>query len=668
MEYNDKWRYPEFFREFITCFAGDGMNYGFLRVSAASPKVHPADCQYNIERIKELIIEGADNRTSLVVFPELCVTGITCGDLFFHNTLLESAENAVKKLLEETAFLMTAFVIGVPVKYGGKLYDCALFCSRGKVVGAVPKRKIKRHDEFSLAKYFSDGIGLDGTIDYADCKSVPLNPYIVFENQKDSLFSVCVDMGESLFSSIPNSEYLTAVGGAKITVCPSACAEIIGKADYRRSVVKSQSGRMLCGYIFTSASLGESTTDIVCAGHRLIAENGVIVTESELCTNGAVYGDLDLEKMESDRRKSAVFAIASDNIDVCVDRIIKKVYFSMDEREIILRREISRLPFIPKEENMDETCRQILTMQASALAVRMEHIKCDKLVIGLSGGLDSTLALIACVKACDMLGISRKNILTVTMPCFGTTSRTKSNAQKLAECYGTEFKEINISASVRQHFIDIGHDEAMRNVTYENSQARERTQVLMDLANTRGAIVVGTGDLSEIALGWATYNGDHMSMYAVNADIPKTLIRVLTQYESDHCDEELGAVLKDILDTPVSPELLPPSEDGEIAQKTEDVVGPYELHDFFLYYFVRYGFSPSKVFYLANTAFDGIYSEDTIKSWLKVFIRRFFTQQFKRSCMTDGPKIGSVSLSPRGDFTMPSDAAFAVWMEETEKL
>lgn len=644
------------------------MNYGFLRVSAAAPKVHPADCRYNVERIKELILEGADNRTSLVVFPELCVTGITCGDLFFHNTLLESAENAVKTLLNETAFLMTAFVIGVPVKYGGKLYDCALFCSRGKIVGAVPKRKIKRHDEFSLAKYFSDGIGLDGVIDYADCKGVPLNPYIVFENQKNSLFSVCVDMGESLFSSIPNSEYLTAVGGAKITVCPSACCEIIGKAEYRRSVVKSQSGRMLCGYIFTSASLGESTTDIVCAGHRIIAENGNIVSESPLCRNGAIYADLDLEKMESDRRKSAVFAIASDNIDVCVDRIIKKVYFSLDEREIILRREISRLPFIPKTENMEKDCEEILDMQASALAVRMEHIRIDKLVLGLSGGLDSTLALIVCVRACDMLGIDRKNIFTLTMPCFGTTGRTKSNAQKLAECYGTSFREINISASVRQHFLDIGHDEEMRNVTYENSQARERTQVLMDIANTKGAIVVGTGDLSELALGWATYNGDHMSMYAVNGDIPKTLVRYLTEYEAGRCGGELAEVLRDILDTPVSPELLPPSEDGEIAQKTEDVVGPYELHDFFLFYFVRYGFSASKIFYLANTAFDGIYTEDTIKSWLKVFIRRFFTQQFKRSCLTDGPKIGSVSLSPRGDFTMPSDASFAVWMEEAEKL
>ena len=471
-------------------------------------------------------------------------------------------------------------------------------------------------------------------------------------------FTIGVEVCEDLWVAESPSIAL-AKSGATVICNPSTSDDTIGKAEYRRSLVRMQSGKLCCAYIYTDSGFGESTTDTVYSAQNIICENASLLSESERFTTGITYAVIDVQKLMGERRRMSTFCYDNENV--------RRIYFDMPLTDTKLSRKFEQTPFVPSaKDDLSRRCKEIITMQATGLATRLAHTGIKNVVLGLSGGLDSTLALIVCVHAFDMLGIDRKNIHTVTMPCFGTTKRTKSNAEKLAEAYNVSFEEINITAAVRQHFIDIKHDESVTDITYENSQARERTKILMNLSNKYGGLVIGTGDLSELALGWATYNGDHMSMYAVNVSIPKTLVRYLTAYEAEISDGELKTVLLDVLDTPVSPELLPPDKNGEIAQKTEDVVGPYELHDFFLYYFVRFGFTPSKIYYLAKHSFAGKYNNDTIKKWLVTFLKRFFSQQFKRSCLPDGPKVGSVTLSPRSDWRMPSDASVRIWLDELE--
>ncbi len=607
------------------------MKDGFLRVASATPHIKVADCTGNSQKIIAMAKEAAENGASLVVFPELCITGYTCGDLFLQRALLNSAQENLKVIIKET-----------------KELDCVILVG-GELLGLVPKKYIPNYSEFYELRHFTPSkdefINMD-MFSGEDAQFTEIGKNVIFQCVEMPEFKLGVEICEDLWTAEPPSGKL-ALNGATIIANLSASDEVIGKADYRRMLVKSQSARLLSAYVYTSAGLGESTQDLVFSGHNLICENGSILAESKRFTTGIIYADVDLQKMENERAKANTF-VGEDNCE--------KYVFHLPVKDLKLNRHFSKTPFVPtNKSNLDERCEEILTIQATGLATRIQHTNAKSVVIGLSGGLDSTLALIVAVHAMDMLKRDRKDIIAVTMPCFGTTKRTKSNAEILAESYGVSFKDINISKAVTQHFEDIGQSMEVLDVTFENGQARERTQVLMDIANKTGGFVIGTGDLSELALGWATYNGDHMSMYAVNASIPKTLVRHLTAFEAEHSEGDLKKALLDILDTPVSPELLPP-KDGEISQKTEDLVGPYELHDFFLYYLVRQGFTPKKIFRLAKIAFDGIYDEETIRKWLKTFLRRFFSQQFKRSCLPDGPKVGTVTLSPRGDWRMPSDA------------
>jgi NAD+ synthase (glutamine-hydrolysing) len=632
------------------------MNDGFIKVAAATTDLKVADCAYNSSQIIAYAKEGAAHGAKLMVFPELCITAYTCGDLFLQRSLLEKAQEALLSILQCTRDLSALLLVGLPVSYNGGLYNCAAVLYRGSLLGLVPKRNIPSYSEFYETRHFSPGPACEEILFCG--KTVPFGTNLLFACRDLPEFTLGVELCEDVWVTVPPS-CAHALAGATVIANLSASDEIIGKADYRRDLITSQSAKTISAYVYADAGRGESSTDMVFAGHDIIAENGSILAQSRLFQSGVTYGDIDVLRLDHERRRTSTFVPNPTGY--------RKIFFDMPLEETRLSRRFPQTPFVPRNKtDLAARCEAILALQANGLATRLRHTNAKTAVVGLSGGLDSTLALLVTAHAFDILGRNRKDIVAVTMPCFGTTARTKNNAVTLAEAYGTKLLEINIRDAVLTHFRDIGQKEDCFDVTFENSQARERTQVLMDIANQTGGLVIGTGDLSELALGWATYNGDHMSMYGVNASVPKTLVRYLVAYEAQS-RPALLSVLADVLDTPVSPELLPP-KDGEIAQKTEELVGPYELHDFFLYYFVRFGYSPKKIFRIASAAFAGVYDNQTIKKWLVTFVRRFFQQQFKRSCLPDGPKVGSVTLSPRGDFRMPSDACGALWLAEAEAL
>ncbi len=638
------------------------MRDGFVKVAAGTPKIRVADCEYNAGQIIALMKEAAAQGVKVLALPELCLTGYTCGDLFLQDTLLDGAERELATILSETVGLDMLTALGMPVRCENKLYNCAVVIQKGLILGLVPKTHIPNYGEFYEARWFASAADLTGPkyLPFAGQDMVELSSGTLFHCVSLPELVVGVEICEDLWVSQPPSAQLAA-RGASLILNLSASDEVAGKADYRRSLVTGQSARLVCGYVYADAGEGESSTDLVFSGHDMIAENGAVLAEKRF-EGGLVVSEVDVKKLSYERRRMSSFSPAP--ILPCSPLSS----FELEMGQPPLTRPISPTPFIPSDAgHRAERCEEILTISALGLKKRLEHTNAACAVVGLSGGLDSTLAILITAKAFDLLGRDRKGILAVTMPCFGTTKRTRSNAEILAQELGADFREVNIGRAVEQHFADIGQSMDDQSVTFENAQARERTQVLMDLANLTGGLVVGTGDLSELALGWATYNGDHMSMYAVNASIPKTLVRHLVAYEADRLGGRAGDVLRDILDTPVSPELLPP-KDGEIAQKTEDLVGPYELHDFYLYYAIRWGFPPRKVLRLAQYAFEGRYDRKTLLKWLKNFYRRFFSQQFKRSCLPDGPKVGSVTLSPRGDWRMPSDAVAKLWLDELENL
>lgn len=633
---------------------------GFLKVACATPEIVVADCAHNAQKTIDLMEQAAKGGVKLLVFPELGLTGYTCGDLFFQSALIKAAECALLEVIDASETFDMVTVVGVPILNNHKLYNCAAVVSKGRLLGLVPKTHLPNYNEFYERRQFTPAPEGTELIAFGG-DMVPFGTDLLFACDEMPEFSFACEVCEDLWAPCPPSTR-HALAGATVIVNLSASDELVGKAAYRRELVTGQSARLVCAYLYADAGEGESTTDMAFAAHNLIAENDAIVAESLYETDALLTSEIDVQRLAAERRKMTTYP-AADNADYLT------VSFSLPLCRTKLTRSISRLPFIPAaKEDRAAVCEDILTIQAMGLKKRLAHSHAKTAVVGISGGLDSALALLVCVRAMDALGRPRTDIHAVTMPCFGTTVRTKSNAEALCTELGVTFSCVDIKKAVDQHFADIGHDPNCHNVTYENAQARERTQILMDIANMTGGMVIGTGDLSELALGWATYNGDHMSMYAVNASVPKTLVRYLVAYEASRsAPSALDAVLRDILNTPVSPELLPPSE-GEIAQKTEDLVGPYELHDFFLYYGIRWTFSPAKVYRLACYVFDGVYEKPIILHWLKTFYRRFFSQQFKRSCLPDGPKVGSVSLSPRGDWRMPSDASAAMWLNEIEVL
>ena len=640
------------------------MRDGFLKVAAATPEVRVADCAWNRAQTAELMRQAAEQGVKVVCFPELGLTGYTCADLFLQSTLLRGAERALEELMAETEDLDLLACVGVPVRVRGKLYNCAAVFCRGELLGLVPKTNIPNYTEFYEGRWFTGGAAFGDTdfcISYAGQEGVEFSTALVFRCASFPALTVGVEICEDVWVADTPSTRLCA-GGATLILNPSASDEIVSKAAWRRTLLSATSGRLACGYVYADAGWGESSTDLIYAGHDLILENGSLLAERRFGT-GLTVSEIDLEKLEHERQRMNTFPAAAE---------VYPVYFELEEGETALTRYIDPNPFVPADRGDREArCAEILRLSAQGLAKRLKHTNAKTAVVGLSGGLDSTLAILITAIAFDLLGRDHKDILAVTMPCFGTTDRTRDNATKLGELLGTTFRRVDIGEAVMQHFADIGHDPSDHSTTYENCQARERTQVLMDIANKNGGLVIGTGDLSELALGWCTYNGDHMSMYAVNCSIPKTLVRHLTHYVSDlnrETNPELSAVLDDVLATPVSPELLPTTEDGQMTHFTEDLVGPYELHDFFLYYAIRCAFPPKKVFRLAEHVFDGEYDHDTILKWLKNFYRRFFSQQFKRSCVPDGPKVGSATLSPRGDWRMPSDAVATLWLQELEDL
>lgn len=637
------------------------MKQGFVKVAAATPDIRVADISYNTEQICKLIDETVANGAKIVVFPELCVTGYTCGDLFFQDILLERSKEALNEIAEYTKDKDALVFVGVPLAINGKLYNVAAALNRGKIIGLVTKTFLPNYSEFYEMRTFQAGPEEARVILY-EGEQVAFGPQILFKAKNMEGLIVSAEICEDVWSPIPPS-IMAATAGATILVNCSASSETYGKDGYRTSLISGQSARMIAGYVYANAGAGESTTDLVFGGHNIIAENGMVLKESRRYMNDVIYSEIDVHRLLNERRKNTTFQQMSGK------HFLVTVPFEIEKEETELTRSISQMPFIPEDEKeRDECCEEILMIQALGLKKRLQHTNCRNVVIGVSGGLDSTLALLVAVKTFDMLGIDRKNITAVTMPCFGTTDRTYQNACVLIEKLGVTLREISIQEAVRNHFKDIGQREDLFDTTYENAQARERTQVLMDIANMENGMVIGTGDMSELALGWATYNGDHMSMYGVNSSIPKTFVRFIVKHCAVECeDETLKKALFDILDTPISPELLPAKE-GEIEQKTEDLVGPYELHDFYLYYMLRYGYEPSKICRLARKAFAGVYEDETILKWLKSFCRRFFTQQFKRSCLPDGPKVGTVGLSPRGDLRMPSDACVTIWLEELERL
>ena len=637
------------------------MEYGFVKAAALAPKIKVADTEHNTQEIIRLMKEAWEKGARILVFPELCVTGYTCGDLFLQELLLRRAKEALFEIIKASEGMDGLFFAGLPLEVRGKLYNVAAGFSDGKLLGLVPKTCIPNYSEFYEARYFAKAPEEYTFIDWQGCK-VPFGTNILFSCRNMPGLLTAAEICEDVWApEAPGVRH--ALHGATVVVNLSASDEITGKESYRRDLVRIQSGRLVCGYVYASAGEGESSTDLVFGGHHLICENGTLLKESRRFQNETVFGELDIERMIGERRRISTFDVPADAPEYVT------VPYGMRPLNIPLERYIDKAPFVPgRKEERERRCEEILMIQAMGLKKRIEHTNCRSLVIGISGGLDSTLALLVASRSCDLLGLSRDCIRAVTMPCFGTTDRTYRNACELTKRLGAKLQEVDIKEAVTVHFRDIGHDKDVHDVTYENAQARERTQVLMDIANQTGGMVVGTGDMSELALGWATYNGDHMSMYGVNASVPKTLVRHLVRYYADTCgDRELSDILLDILDTPVSPELLPP-KDGVIAQKTEDLVGPYELHDFYLYYMLRFGFAPDKIYYLAKQAFKGEYEDAVILKWLKTFVRRFFNQQFKRSCLPDGPKVGSVAVSPRGDLRMPSDAGAALWLDCLENL
>ncbi len=639
------------------------MKDGFVKVAAATPAIHVAEPRYNAAQIGKLMEEAKKQEVRLLVFPELCLTGYTCGDLFLQDALLSEAKEALLELVEQSRGSGMVTAVGMPLTINAKLYNAAVFFQNGVVLGVVPKCLIPAYSEFYEGRHFVTGAEADTEIMLCG-QSVPFGMKLLFACWEEERFCIAAEICEDLWSVIPPSSH-HALAGATVIANLSASNETTGKSAYRRELVKSQSARLFAAYVYADAGEGESTTDMVYAGHNIIAENGTVLAESARFSTGLCVTEVDVQRLWNERRRVTSFTAE-------LPQEYRMVYFSMPDAltECAFSRSFSKTPFVPEQTSeRRERCAEITRMQAEALKKRLLHTGLQSAVVGISGGLDSTLALLITCQTFELAGFDKKRIYAVTMPCFGTTDRTYQNALTLARELGTTVAEIPIADSVRKHFEDIGHPEEKKDLTYENAQARERTQVLMDYAGMVGGLVVGTGDMSELALGWATYNGDHMSMYGVNASVPKTLVRYLTSYFADETDNKaLAAVLRDILDTPVSPELLPPSEDGKIAQKTEDLVGPYELHDFFLYYVLRFGFLPSKIYRLAVSAFAGAYEEETIYHWLESFYKRFFSQQFKRSCLPDGPKVGSVGVSPRGDLRMPSDAAFHTWLADLKRI
>ena len=636
------------------------MKQGFIKVAAVTPDIRVADVAYNQEQIIEKMREAAKLGAKLIVFPELCVTGYTCSDLFEHEILLNAAKQALFEIAEATKDIDALVFVGAPLAVDGKLYNVAAAMNQGKILGLTSKTFLPNYGEFYEMRQFTPGPRSDREI-LVNGEKIPFGPNLLFQAKEMEDLVVSAEICEDVWSPIPPS-IQAAMEGATVIVNCSASDETIGKGRYRRELIQGQSARLIAGYIYANAGEGESTTDLVFGGHNIIAENGSILAESKRFENGIICTELDLHRLTSERRRNTTFQLAE-------ERSLPRITFSIKKEETSLTRTFPSRPFVPSSETERAyRCEEILTIQAMGLKKRLAHTHAGCAVVGISGGLDSTLALLVTARAFDLLGLDKKQIIAVTMPCFGTTDRTYQNACKMTVKLGATLKEVPIADAVNIHFRDIDHDPENHDVTYENSQARERTQVLMDIANAHGGMVIGTGDRSELALGWATYNGDHMSMYGVNASVPKTLVRHLVKYAADVAeDKELSDVLYDVLDTPVSPELLPP-KDGEIAQKTEDLVGPYELHDFYLYYMLRFGYGPEKIYRLALQTFDGEYDAATIKKWLQTFCRRFFSQQFKRSCLPDGPKVGTVALSPRGDLRMPSDACATIWLKEVENL
>lgn len=663
---------------------------GFVKVAACSPELKVADCEYNCDKMIEKSRRMSHEGVKVLAFPELCLTGYTCGDLFLQDQLLKGALEGLGRFAAETKACDTLFCAGLPLLHRGRLYNVAAVIFHGEVLGLVPKSHIPTYSEFYEGRHFAGGDSAwqRGTVSEEGCGThrLPFMDREVFFGAKqiftcDQLpeLSVAIEICEDLWVPVPPGSY-HAMAGATVILNPSASDEVTGKSAYRRELVKNQSARTITAYLYADASEGESTTDLVYAGHNMIMENGVMLAENSSFQEQDIITEIDVKRLQAERRRMTTFPLYV-SPEKMGYRIHRFRYDKVEKTE--LTRTFEKTPFVPSaKSHREERCDEILNIQASGLAKRLRHTGCQSAVIGLSGGLDSTLALLVTVRAFDKLSLDRKGIVCVTMPCFGTTNRTYDNAVNLAKELGTELREISIEKAVKGHFEDIGHDINVHDITYENGQARERTQILMNIANQTGGLVIGTGDMSELALGWATYNGDHMSMYGVNCSVPKTLVRYLVQYFADTCTGKgrdtcagnggtsgstLKRVLYDVLDTPVSPELLPP-KDGKISQKTEDIVGPYELHDFYLYYMLRFGFMPSKIFRLAVYTFEGVYDAKAVYQWLRTFYHRFFRQQFKRSCIPDGPKVGSVALSPRGDLRMPSDASDALWKADLESI
>lgn len=636
------------------------MKDGFIKVAAATPKIKVADPAYNTEEILKIIDETEKNGASILVFSELTISGYTCGDLFLQQPLLTECKNQLLRIVKATENKSMLVVVGCPIVIKQKLYNCAVVISDGSILGIVPKTHLPNYSEFYELRHFTSGEGLEEDLWFGEefgYVNVAVNQ--LFKCKEIPELVVACEICEDLWVPLPPSTY-HAMAGATVICNPSASVETTTKESYRRSLVSNQSARLLAAYIYADAGEGESTQDVVYSGHHLICENGSVLAEAKRFTNEIIYADIDVQKLAAERRKMTSFPGGQTE-----DYFEQE--FSLEVKENKITRTFPKAPFVPdNQDERDKRCDEILSLQSMGLKKRLEHTNCKHAVVGISGGLDSTLAVLVTARAFDLLDIPRENLICVTMPCFGTTDRTYQNAVSLIKELGATLKEVRIEKAVRQHFADIGHDENNHDVTYENSQARERTQILMDMANQYNGMVIGTGDMSELALGWATYNGDHMSMYAVNCSVPKTLVRYLVLYYAETTDnKKLSEVLMDVLDTPVSPELLPPV-DGVISQKTEDLVGPYELHDFFLYYMLRFGFPKSKLYRMAKLTFDGVYDDETIKKWLDKFYWRFFSQQFKRSCLPDGPKVGSVAVSPRGDLRMPSDASPTAWLKRNK--
>ena len=632
------------------------MKDGFIKVAAATPKIKVADPAYNTEEILKIIDETEKNGASILVFSELTISGYTCGDLFLQQPLLTECKNQLLRIVKATENKSMLVVVGCPIVIKQKLYNCAVVISDGSILGIVPKTHLPNYSEFYELRHFTSGEGLEEDLWFGEefgYVNVAVNQ--LFKCKEIPELVVACEICEDLWVPLPPSTY-HAMAGATVICNPSASVETTTKESYRRSLVSNQSARLLAAYIYADAGEGESTQDVVYSGHHLICENGSVLAEAKRFTNEIIYADIDVQKLAAERRKMTSFPGGQ------TDDYFEQE-FSLEVKENKITRTFPKAPFVPdNQDERDKRCDEILSLQSMGLKKRLEHTNCKHAVVGISGGLDSTLAVLVTARAFDLLDIPRENLICVTMPCFGTTDRTYQNAVSLIKELGATLKEVRIEKAVRQHFADIGHDENNHDVTYENSQARERTQILMYMANQYNGMVIGTGDMSELALGWATYNGDHMSMYAVNCSVPKTLVRYLVLYYAETTEnKKLSEVLMDVLDTPVSPELLPPV-DGVISQKTEDLVGPYELHDFFLYYMLRFGFPKAKLYRMAKLTFDGVYDDETIKKWLDKFYWRFFSQQFKRSCLPDGPKVGSVAVSPRGDLRMPSDASPTAWL------